>query len=103
MPKYKTTAERVLQHILDRSDPAKEFISRTAARYGMLSLSASEFDEVLETFNIETHYHPDTKGQQYKVAEIAKALVNLRIVMQKVEETPFVFSPPEEDHKDEKV
>lgn len=93
--RYRSQDERVLQHILDHSDPALPFVSRTRARYGLLSLSATEFDEVLKRHRVETYFHEETKGQQYKLSEIAKALEILRDIYNRVESGVIFESSPE--------
>lgn len=95
--RYRSQDERVLQHMVDNASPSDEYISRTRARYGMLSMSAAEFDEVLNRHGITTHYEPNTKGQRYKVTELAKALQTLIKAYETVEHNPFVFSKAEED------
>lgn len=90
MRRFKSLDERVLQHIIKNADPSCEFISRTRARYGLLSISASEFDAVLERHGIETNYHIVTRGQQYKVIDVANAYQRLMQTLKKVEAAPLI-------------
>lgn len=77
MKKYRSLDERVFTRILNNSDASQEFISRTQARYGLMSVSSPEFDDILARYKIETHYNPRTHGQQYRIKDIAAALATL--------------------------
>ena len=88
--KYKSLDERVLSHIVDRAKSGELYISRTSARYGLLSVSAEEFDSVLDRFKIDVTYN-DNRGQQYEVAQVVKALASLQLIYQKINESPWIF------------
>lgn len=77
MRKYRSIDERVLQRLIDNSVPGEEFVSRTRARSGLLSVSAQEFDECLERHNIHPEIDPVNRGQRYRVQDILSALTKL--------------------------
>jgi hypothetical protein len=98
--RYRSVDERVLQHIVNNANSNEQFVSRTRARYGMLSVSAPEFDLILERHKIDTHYDERTRGQQYKVEDVVNALARLKLAYEKVGES-FVFEPAKETKPDE--
>jgi hypothetical protein len=96
MKKYRNLDERVLSHILAGCEPNQEFVSRTQARYGLMSVSSPEFDDIMNRYEITTEYNPRTHGQRYRVAQIAKALEGLLMTFQQLEEGSGPFTMGEE-------
>ena len=99
---YRSSDERVLHKIIDNCEPGEKYISRTRARYGMLSMSAGEFDEVLERHGVTVSYNAN-RGQQYLVAEVLVALTKLTSSYEKISDSPFVFSLDPSEVKSEEV
>lgn|SRR5215475_1936153 len=100
MPKYRSLDERVLSHMIHRIVVTDEFLPRQRARYGLLSMTAAEFDAILLRHGITTCYNPDTKGQQYKVSEVLAAYKELQKQLAAQTPTNQVFAfPAEEDEQ----
>lgn len=86
MRRYRSVDERVLQHMVDRA--TGDFVTRTNARYGLLAVSAPEFDAVLSRHGIDVYYHKKTRAQMYSVDQVSEALTKLRKAYDTINDGP---------------
>lgn len=75
---YSSLDERVLTNIFNRVVSKEPTIYRTKARYGVLDVSAKEFDLILARNGVQTFTDPHSRGRYYLVSEIAAALKNVQ-------------------------